>query len=265
MSALCFLLLSLSCTYTKKGQSKKSDTRTIIDSAEEKQATVPENQINNTTDVYFKASGTEPFWSLELSEEQIVLKTITDSIITPYADPLQAMDKHVKMYKIQTESDQLNIQITQSKCANAMSGRLSPYSVSVEYKKNIESSLHSLEGCGAYITDYRLHDIWVLEKRNGKNMDNVTFDSDLPSMEINTTTNTFTGFTGCNRMSGKLFYEKGLLRFMDIATTKMMCDPHDKDNTFLKALRSATDYKIENNRLSLFNPSEELLIFKKTD
>lgn len=173
------------------------------------------------------------------------------------------MDRNVKMYKIQTESSQLNIQITQSECSNAMSGKLSPYTVSVEYKKNAEPSLHKIEGCGAYITDYRVHDIWVLEKLNGENIDKGNFKNDLPLMEINTTTNTFIGFAGCNRMNGKLFYEKGLLRFTDIATTKMMCEPSNKENAFLKALRRTTTYKIENNQLRLYNPSDELLVFKK--
>ncbi len=244
---------------------KKAGTKTINDLAKSKPATVPENQINNKADVYFKASGTEPFWFLELSEQQIKLKTITDSIITPYTAPLQARDSNVKMYKIQTESSRLNMQITQSECTDAMSGKLSPYTVSVEYKKNAEPSLHKIEGCGAYITDYRLHDIWVLEKLNGKSMDKTNFNSDLPSMEINSTTKAFTGFAGCNRMNGKLFFEKELLRFTDIATTKMMCDSDNNENAFLKAFRTATTYKIENNRLWLSNPSEELLIFKKID
>jgi heat shock protein HslJ len=96
-------------------------------------------------------------------------------------------------------------------------------------------------------------------------MDKTSFNSDLPSMEINSNTNTFTGFAGCNRMNGKLFFEKELLRFTDIATTKMMCDSKNEENAFLKALRSATIYKIENNQLWLSNPSEALLTFKKID
>lgn len=81
------MLLSLSCSDKKKEQPKQSNTKSISDSVESKLAIVPKNQINNPTDVYFKASGTEPFWILELSEEQIKLKTITDSIVTPYTEP----------------------------------------------------------------------------------------------------------------------------------------------------------------------------------
>lgn len=265
ITSLCLLLLSLSCTDNNKEQSKQDEAKTVNDSTESKQATVSQDQNYNMTDVYFRASGTEPFWSLELSEGQIKLNTITDSIITPHSEPIRPMDSNVQMYKIETESSQLNIQITQVECTNVMSGKLSPYAVSVEYKRNTEPALNKIEGCGAFITDYRLHDTWVLEKLYGENIGKANFKNDIPSIEINSTTNTFTGFAGCNRMNGKLFFEKGLLRFTDIVTTRMMCDPNNKENTFLKALRSTTAYKIENNRLWLSNPSDELIIFKKID
>ena len=262
---LCLLLLSLSCSDMKREQDKQLITKRISDSLESKESSIPKSKTNNSANIYFRASGTEPFWSLELSKEQIKLKTITDSIVTPYAESIPAMDGNVKMYTTQTESSQLNIQITQSECTNAMSGKLSPYAVSVEYKKNTEPALHKIQGCGAFITDYHLHDTWVLEKLYGENIGKANFKNDIPSIEINSSTNTFTGFAGCNRMNGKLFFENGLLRFTDIVTTRMMCDPNNKENTFLKALRSTTTYKIENNRLWLSNPSEELIIFKKID
>ena len=259
------LLLCISCSVKTKNKTEQNDAKIKSETAESNQVAVPKNQINNATEAYFKASGTEPFWSLELSEQQIKLRTPTDSIITSNTKPFQAMDKNVKMYKIKGETGQLNIQIIQSECANGMSGKISPYKVSVEYKKKSEPSVHKIEGCGSYITDYRLHDIWVLEKLNGKKVYKANFNNDLPSMEINATTNTFLGLAGCNKMNGKLFYEKGLLRFTNIKTTKIKCQSNNEENTFLKAFRSATRYKIENNRLWLSNPSEELIIFKKID
>ena len=147
---LCLLILSLSCTDKRKEQSKITEIESVSDSFKSTKTMVSENK---TSAIYFKASGTEPFWSLELSEEHIKLKTITDSIVAPYKEPLQAMDNNVTTYKIQTESSQLNIHITQSECTNAMSGKVLPYLVTVEYKKNREPSLHKIQGCGNYITD----------------------------------------------------------------------------------------------------------------
>ncbi|WP_257670900.1 META domain-containing protein [Parapedobacter tibetensis] len=221
------------------------------------------NQVSN--DVYFRATGTEPFWGLEISESLIKLTTIGDSTMTPHTFPVRAMDANVKMYKIQTESNEMTIQIVQSECTNAMSGKVSPYTVTIAYKKNTDEKLTTWQGCGHYITDYRLHDIWVLEKINGNDITKEDFSKEFPIMEINSTTSKFIGFAGCNRMNGSLFSEKELLRFTNIATTKMMCEPANKESEFLKALQSSTTYKIANNRLTLSNPDRELLIFKKID
>jgi heat shock protein HslJ len=215
--------------------------------------------------VYFKASGTEPFWSLTISEKMIKLKTIGDSIMTPHTSPVQVQDANIKQYKLHTEMVKMNIQINQTECINAMSGLASPYTVDIELNKGNETEFTTLQGCGEYITDYRLHDIWVLETLNGKEVSKEDFKKDLPLMEINAASNSFSGFAGCNRMNGKLFFEQGVLRFTDIVTTKMMCKPNNKESEFLRALQKCTAFKIENNRLTLANPDGKLIIFKKID
>lgn len=159
--------------------------------------------VSNTTVVndteklpYFKASGTEPFWSILISEDKIVYKTPEDSIILPYVKPILAMDSNVKLYRVKTETAQFNIQISQQECANEMSGELSPYKVSVDYRKNKTSAFENIKGCGQYITDYRLHDIWVLEELNGKIISKEDFKKESPMMEIYANTNKFSGFSG---------------------------------------------------------------------
>ncbi len=219
-------------------------------------------------EVYFKANGTEPFWGLEISEAGIQLTQLKEAIDTlkaPYSLPIQAMDANVKTYKIQTQSIEMGIQISMSECINAMSGEAFPYRVTVDLKTNTETETLHLEGCGRYITDYRLNDIWVLEKMNGKRISEEDFGKELPSLEINSTANSFSGYAGCNRMTGALFYEKGLLRFTKVATTLMMCTHVNKENEFLKALQSSTGYEIGNNRLTLLSPDGTILVFKKTD
>lgn len=232
-----------------------------------KTASVSNTAIVNDTEKlpYFKASGTEPFWSILISEDKIAYKTPEDSIIMPYSQPILAMDSNVKMYKTKTKLAQFNIQISQQECANEMSGELSPYKVSVEFRKNPNSEFENIKGCGHYITDYRLHDIWVLEELNGKIISKEDFSKEFPMMEIYASTNKFSGFAGCNRMNGSLFFEKEKLRFINIAITKMMCNNANKESEFLTALQSTTTYFIGENRLILSNPSGKKLIFKKID
>jgi heat shock protein HslJ len=232
-----------------------------------KTASVSKTTVANDTEKlpYFKASGTEPFWNISISEDQIVFKTPEDSIIFPYVKPIFAMDSNVKLYRVKTESAEFTIQISQQECQNEMSGELSPYKVSVDYRKNKTSAFENIKGCGQYITDYRLHDIWVLEELNGKIISKEDFSKEFPIMEIYASANKFSGFAGCNRMNGSLFFEKETLRFINITTTEMMCENSNKETEFLKALQSVTIYSIGENRLILSNPSGKKIIFKKID
>jgi heat shock protein HslJ len=66
-------------------------------------------------------------------------------------------------------------------------------------------------------------------------------------------------------MNGTIFFERGLLRFTDIITTRMFCGESNKEKEFLKTLQSTTAYKVENLRLTLTNESGEELVFKKVD
>lgn len=263
---LVVLLISSACNTSPKQQEavpqnaieNKAHSRATASEIDEAQSKAP-----NTT--YFRASGTEPFWSLEISEYLVVFKTPTDSIKLPHVQPIMAQDSNVKRYAIETESTTMTIQIAQGDCINDMSGKVSPYSVTIRSKRGVDEAVQRFEGCGHYVTDYRLHDIWVLESLAGKTISKADFSKEFPRMEIKAAENTFTGFAGCNRMNGTLFFEKGVLRFTEVATTRMMCAPDHKEAEFLKALQGSTTYAIENNRLTLSNPSGILMVFKKID
>jgi heat shock protein HslJ len=216
--------------------------------------------------IYFRGTGNEHDWSLKISEKSIdftSLKSGFESLSGAHVEPLRAMDANVKMYRVATASGLMIIQIMQQECSNSMSGEKSAYSVRIEIEKDNNSIFFS--GCGNYITDSRLHDIWALEKLNGENVSLTNFTKELPNLEINSSTNQFMGFAGCNRMNGTIFFERGLLRFTNVITTRMACGDNNKENEFLKILQSTTNYKVENMRLTLTNQSGEELVFKKVD
>ncbi|WP_242202963.1 META domain-containing protein [Aestuariivivens insulae] len=257
----CFVVLS--CV-DKKADKKIDDASIEAVKPDTIAKALGENKT--ITEAYFKANGTEPFWSLTISEKMIKLKTIADSILTPHTEPIYAQDSNVKRYTLHTELAKMNIQISQTECINAMSGMASPYSVTIEYMKGRDTEFTKLEGCGIYLTNYRLHDIWVLENLNGTAVSQGDFGKTLPSIEINSGKNTFFGTTGCNKIRGKLFSERDKLRFLNIASTKMMCLPDNKkEQEFIQALNNSVSYTIANNRLSLSNPDKMLMTFKKID
>ena len=216
--------------------------------------------------IYFRGTGNEPKWSLKISEETIEfssLKPGLESLSVAHVEPIRAKDANVQLYRVETSAGLLIIQIMQQECINTISSEKSTYSVRIEIVKDTVSTF--LSGCGNYITDSRLHDIWVLEKLNGEKATLDHFMKELPNLEINSSTNKFMGFAGCNRMNGTIFFERGLLRFANVITTRMACGPNNKENEFVKALQSTTNYKVENMRLTLTNPSGNELVFKKVD
>jgi heat shock protein HslJ len=216
--------------------------------------------------IYFRGMGNEPEWSLKISENTIEFSSLKpgfESCKGLHVEPVRAMDANVKRYRVAVEGTTMTIQIIQQECVNTMSGEKLPYSVRIEMVKNNRAT--NFSGCGNYVTDPRLHDIWVLEKLNGKTVSTTDFIKELPNLEINSSTNNFMGFAGCNRMNGTLFFERGLLRFTNIITTRMGCPGNNKESEFLKALQSTTSYQVENMRLTLSNPSGEKVVFKKVD
>ncbi len=90
---------------------------------------------SNESQPYFVATGTEPFWSISISEDLITYTTPSDSIVFPHTHPILAQDSNVKRYDVETTSSKMTFQILQAECTNAMSGKVSPYKVSVNLQK----------------------------------------------------------------------------------------------------------------------------------
>jgi heat shock protein HslJ/uncharacterized membrane protein len=216
---------------------------------------------------YFKASGNDPFWSLEIENDSIKLKsstTGTEIFKIASVNPSRAEDNDVKMYQINNKAVEMNIQITKGNCENSTTGVISPYYVTTVLKRKTDSKPNVFSGCGKYILDRRLNDTWVLEQLNGKKMSRSDFQNEMPRLEINTGKNHFTGYAGCNQISGSIFFEKDVFRFSNITSTKMMCKPQNKEPQFLKILQSATIFAIEDNKLLLSNATGNQMVFKKS-
>lgn len=242
--------------------------KSISDKTSNTQTTSEYGSQEDEMKYYFTATGNEPFWGLKMGNEEIVFTSLIpgkEKLIFPPVDAIRAMDANVKMYKVSNETSSATITIQQVDCQNSMSGAISPYKVSIEIKNNSELEVKKIGGCGKYNTDYRLHDIWVLEELNGFKVFVTDFQREFPRIEINSSENKFMGYGGCNAISGTIFYEKDLLRFSKVISTLMACAPGNKESDFTKALQSTTTYSIENNRLTLSNPSGKLLVFKKVD
>ncbi len=216
---------------------------------------------------YFKAVGTEPFWYLEISEERIRFQGTEpeDEFTATHVEPVLAMDADVKAYRMNSDNGEMIITIYRQNCSDQMSDQLYGYHVDLEVRKRTQKEKVHYSGCGNYTADYRLFDLWLLEEVEGRKVSAENFAGEIPLLEINASEKKFSGYGGCNRISGTLFQERERLRFTDIISTKRACGSENMENIFLKALQSSTGYKIKHNRLYLINPDGIKVILKKVD
>lgn len=259
-------LLLAGCVEKRTDKTHKKDT-TVKESmpsgkSAEEAANPPEDNI------IFQGQGNEPFWNIRLSEKEILFTSLIEGyeeIHTPVPDIQRAADANVKRYHTETEKVILTLTIAQAACADTMSDKNYGYKVGIEIQLTGDKSTKLLQGCGDYLTDKRLHATWVLEQLGEAPIKEEWFNGKPPEFNLNTVDNNFSGYAGCNQMRGGIFWEPNLLRFTGIITTRKACTPENREDDFLKALQSATGYKVKNNRLWLSNPNEMLLVFKKID
>lgn len=228
---------------------------------------VKDKSHNFSESSYFSAQGSSPLdWSVEISENMISLRSDDGSLElnSPHVEPVKAMDANVKYYYAKTESGSIKIDIVQKDCQKSEGDDRVTYVVKITSVDG-KGSETVFEGCGEYRVDYRLHDVWILEQMQGREVTTDMFLGELPMLEIRAKEKDFSGFGGCNKILGKLFQERELLRFVDISNSKMMCDPKNKEDFFLRLLQSGTAYEIKNNRLYVSNQNGVLLVFKKID
>lgn len=243
-----FLLLILGLTQCKTLQTDNS------------KSSVSESQ--KSAKPYFEGIGIENHWKLSIGENQIAFRSLIDEIGNlsfDYVQPMLAMDANVKNYKLSNAAWALEIQISQQDC----SGTFYKYRVDVSLNALNEQNKINYNGCGNYVFSDQLKEKWTLLKMEGIPVIASDFNTGFPYIEIDDEENTFHGYAGCNAMNGQLFFEKNLLRFINIATTRKFCD-NNQEPKFLKLLQASTEYKIEQNKLFLSNPDGLLLVFQKT-
>ena len=216
----------------------------------------------------FIASGNEPFWSLEIDFDKSMHFKTPDGfeIKTSAVEGVKAMDANVIRYHSTTEKGTLTVQIQKLECINDMSGAKSEYSVTVDTKNNTDKDYRTYKGCGQYLADYRLHDIWVLDSINSKKMQAADFTKELPLLEFNLTEKKIFGNTGCNTINGTIEVKGKKIYFGRLATTRMACKNMDFESAYLKKIdNKIVPYQIKSGKLYLHVSSDSVFVYKKTD
>ena len=216
----------------------------------------------------FIATGNEPFWRLEIDFDKVMHFKMLDGfeITTAVGEGIKAMDANVIRYTASNEKGTLTVQIQKLACINDMSGETLGYTVTVDTKNKADINYRTYKGCGQYIADYRLHDIWVLDSTNNKKMKAADFTKKLPYLELNLTEKKVFGSTGCNTITGPIEIKGKKIYIGKLTTTRMACKDKDFEKAYLQGLENKIiPYKISTGKLYLQISSDSYFIYKKVD
>lgn len=216
----------------------------------------------------FYAQGNEPFWNLEMDFEKITSFNTLNGVKfnSPPVKADMAMDANIKRYRAITESGEIIIQLNKSKCDDTMADKTYGYSVNIDFKTSKESDYTTYKGCGDYIPDMRLHDIWAIETVGETTLNKADFGAKYPTIEINTSEGRANGNDGCNNLMGRVSFEPGKIEFGPMASTMMACpDNQEISREIGKTLNGALDYTLQNNRLVLSKNGKNVMTLRHVD
>ncbi len=217
----------------------------------------------------FTARGNEPFWSLDIDFENGMHFTSLTEIaeINTSKFEEEVIDRvGGKRYRSESEEGELVITIIEEECFDTMSGEIFSHSVDVEIKRAIDDEFYKFKGCGNFLSDYRLNDIWLMKEMTGVELVKDQLQKGLPVFEFHLKENRFMGHAGCNNLSGKIEVKGNTITFGNITGTKMLCPDMKVENAVLEALSNKSfKYEIENMYLTLTNDDGMKMIFRKID
>lgn len=124
-----------------------------------------------------------------------------------------------------------------------MSGQEFSHEVHVSFKRGIDSTFKEFNGCGRFVPDISLHDIWGLIEFNGAKYPNVNMPGGA-TLELFPVDEKVLFSDGCNSFRGAFHTESRQIYFGNMAGTLKAC-PEKKFNPEIATGMTMTDYGYE--------------------
>ena len=216
----------------------------------------------------FIASGNEPFWSLEIDFKSFIHFKMPGGyeIKTLAVEGIKAMDANVIRYQASNDKNILTVQLQKLDCLNDMSGAKLPYTVTISAKNNTDKNEIIYKGCGQYLADYRLHDIWSLDSINNKKIIAADFINGFPRIEFNLTERKIFGSSGCLNYNGDIEVKGDKIYFEKLLSIGKACKNLNIENEYLQKISNKIiSYQIKQGKLYLQVSKDSMFIYKKID
>lgn len=267
---VCMALCILTSCSKKPQKIKTTSEEKVIDTVLMETNSLQKKYIQmHQNGIDFYAFGEKDTWTLTIDfEKEIQFRTKNGVQYTTTAvAPVLAQDQNIKRFRTKTEQGELIVQIIQSACIDSITQLKNKYQVRINYKAASDSDYIDFKGCGNYVPDYRLQDIWAIINVDGINIDPSTFNKNKPIVEIDITAERIVGADGCNTFRGSVYNETHKLYIGPLASTMMACIHNEEITQKINHILSSKNmqYKIQNNELQLFTNSEKRMTLKHID
>ena len=207
----------------------------------------------------FVGRGDEPVkWSLEIDFDKIIVFNAADGARLYVRPSFSAKEitNDAETYQLNTDLGNVTIKIFNKICTNNYEQFQKEVAISIKNK--------TYTGCGKYLYDHRVNDVWILDKINNIQQYSKDFTKGLPSIEFDLQNNRMTGSDGCNTMNANIEVQGNRIKFADIISTKMYCAGNKVQKIFSDNISNKlVDYYETNGTLVLYLVDDSKLIYKR--
>lgn len=207
-------------------------------------------------------------WTLTIDEDKAIRyisQTRDIDFTAPGAQGLQPADLNATIYNVFTESGSLSIRLTPDTCIN-QKGEIMPYQVNVSLKNRV-AEISTFNGCGLYLNNPVLNDIWALKSWNrySDSLGTPGFPGN-PFIEINLGSNRFSANLGCGDVEGSITAKGNKLKIYDLDYLNRDADCDSEMAQDLFDYLNFKDHYVSIDGLKLkLTTGTDTLVFQKVD
>lgn len=256
-------IISCSC-----GNSKEVASTSTKDTTENQQKETPTKTGNTavgipsktTTDFY--AHSDDGRWNMSIRFGQtIVFNSPSNHIMFQAPTNKKIVAAGANVVSIFAQNDQyiLKATIDVVDCAKDNGRKVVSVMIrNIKTKKEMDFS-----GCGKYMGDPDLQDVWYVEKVNDQQLTASEFPHELPHFEFDLLQQKIEGFAGCNQVHGNLSFDYNKITIKPLVSTRMYCGEASKIETqIMEILNGQPIYKFQDGKLYIETTKGSMILKK---
>lgn len=239
----------LEYTQEKEGMLASSNYKPSYILLRANEETTKAHHIMYQKGIFFRAFNSQASWELQISKTGKLSFLSSDS-----AKPLSSVISNQKqmmlfpdtMRMILPTSPRLNILLSKKNCL--LAGQPADYTVAITE----DETGNTYTGCGFFLSDHRLNDIWVLESVNNKPYRKRKGTKNTITMQIHSASGRIYGSSYCNSYHADIDIRHSSMIIGPVVSTKIHCSDTATEQYFFKLLSGKQyTYSIKREKLYL--------------